>query len=119
MWGRGCGVGAVCGLLAAALACVLIGRAWTTCDIGGGSYANSLTLVVLFVPLWLVGTLCWVLPYGLLGRRFHGGWAVAAGTAATLFLVWFAATWLGMPDDYPAPFCADNVPGWWPVWIPA
>lgn len=118
MWGRGCGVGAVSGFLAAAAAGILIGSAWATCDVGGSS-ANPLTLVALFVPLWIVGALCWVLPYGLLGRRFHGGWPIAAGAGATLFFVWFAATWLGMPDDYPAPVCGDNVPEWWPAWIPA
>lgn len=119
MWGRGCGIGAVSGLLAAAVAEVLIGRAWATCDVGVNAVADSGTLVLLFVPLWIVGALCWVLPYGLLGRRFHGAWPIAVGVAATLVFVWFAATWLGMPDDYPAPSCVDNVPGWWPEWIPA
>lgn len=44
--------------------------------------------------------------------------------ALILLLLWVASSlvlgWLGAPDGYPSdsPTCSDNVPHWWPGWLP-
>ncbi|MFJ9720813.1 hypothetical protein ACIRPQ_33575 [Streptomyces sp. NPDC101213] len=95
----------------------MIGRAWAACDIGGGAAANGATLLFLAPLTWIAAALPWMALHATLGRR-HPGAALAVGLALTLWFTWFLVTWLGLPDSYPAPVCPDNVPPWWPGFIP-
>ncbi|MEQ8146239.1 hypothetical protein [Streptomyces sp. OP7] len=116
-WGRGVGPGVLFGGLTSVVSVAVIGRAWAACDVGSGSAANSVTLLFLAPLVWVAaGIPCGTL-YGALARRGRGT-ALTAGVLLALSFTWLLVTWLGMPDDYPAPYCPGNVPPWWPVFLP-
>ncbi|OEJ95238.1 hypothetical protein [Streptomyces thermolilacinus] len=114
----GAGSGVLFGGLTAAVSLTAIGKAWAACDIGVNASANNLTLLFLTPLLWIAAAVPWTALYRTLGRR-HRGAAPAAGLAFSLWFTWLAVTRLGMPDDHPASFCPDNVPPWWPGFLPA
>lgn len=110
----------------------LVGRAWADCDVGINASANSYALFLLVLPVTgLVNT-------GVFGGTFWGtylGFAQLAkvkrwpGTLAAyaaafvlalvplVFSVW-AVMDFAIPENYPDPVCPDNVPSWWPSWLP-
>lgn len=106
------------GLLTGAAGVTLLGRAWQACDIGAGGGANAFGLLLAFVPLVLVTTAVWGLAFATVGRSS----AVAALGCALLgsaLLLWAFMAWKHAPPGYPAPICPpDNVPPWWPGWLP-
>lgn len=106
------------GLLTGIVGVTLVGRAWNSCDIGTSGAANSLGLALAFIPLWLVATAVWAVVFATAGRR---SMTAAAGCAllGSLLLLWAFMAWKHAPAGYPAPVCApDNVPPWWPGWLP-
>lgn len=117
-WFRGIGFGILYGGLTSVVSVVAIGRAWAACDVGVNAAANSLTLLLLAPLIWVATAIPWVVLHGTLGRR-HRRAALVAGLAFTVWFTWFLVTWLGMPDSYPSPWCTDNVPPWWPSYLPA
>ncbi|MEU1439277.1 hypothetical protein ABZ438_35120 [Streptomyces sp. NPDC005786] len=96
----------------------VIGRAWAACDVGGSAAANGMALLFLLPLIWVAVAVPWVVLHGTVGRRHHTA-ALTAGFVLTLWLSWFLVTWLGMPDSYPDPLCPDNVPPWWPSFLPS
>ncbi len=110
--------GVLFGALTALVSLTAIGRAWTACDIGVNAGARSATLLFLAPLVWVAAAVPWVILYATLGRR-HRGAALTAGLVFTLWFTWFLVTWLGMPDSYPDPWCPNNVPPWWPSFLPA
>ncbi|MGN9761918.1 transposase [Streptomyces sp. SD31] len=115
---RGTGFCVLVGGLTAVVTIAAIGRAWTACDIGSSAAANGMTLLFLTPLIWIAAAVPWVILHSTLGRR-HRRTALTAGLIFTVWFTWFLVTWLGMPDSYPAPLCPDNVPPWWPSFIPA
>lgn len=60
----------------------------------------------------------WGAAMGILARRTLSG-AIAVGLCGSLALMWLFMHWQHAPDGYPAVACApDNVPPWWPGWLP-
>jgi hypothetical protein len=117
-WFTGLRLGVLFGGLTAAVSIVTIGRSWAACDVGINAAANSMTLLFLAPLIWIAGAVPWIVLHRTLGKR-HRGAALTAGLLFTLWFTWFLATWLGMPNSYPAPSCPGNVPPWWPSFIPA
>ncbi|NBE57064.1 hypothetical protein, partial [Streptomyces boluensis] len=98
---------------------VLLARAWVSCDIGVNAAANSFPLLLVFIGLTVVGTLWWGVAWGLVGGRYGVLPGLACAVLGALLLVWGALAWLHAPDGYPAFSCPpDNVPPWWPEWVP-
>ncbi|MFJ6083929.1 hypothetical protein ACIQI8_21260 [Streptomyces sp. NPDC092369] len=116
-WFAGIGFGVLVGGLTAVVSIGLVGRAWAACGIGSGAAANAMTLLFLAPLIWIAAALGWVILHRTLGRR-HRRAALVAGLVLTLWFTWFLATWLGMPNSYPAPSCPGNVPPWWPGFLP-
>ncbi|MDG4857783.1 hypothetical protein P8605_06370 [Streptomyces sp. T-3] len=109
----------VAGLVVSIGGCLLVGRAWRDCDIGVNAVAGSGALALVFVPLVAVACAWWGAALGVVGRR--AGLAVGAlvGVVGSVGVGWGLMAWLGVPEGYPAPICApDNVPAWWPGWLP-
>ncbi|WP_153450110.1 hypothetical protein [Streptomyces smaragdinus] len=98
---------------------LLVGRSWTVCDIGTADLPNLMALMLYAVPLWALATTAWWAGAVVLGRR-----SISAGLAAALLasacLIWAFMAWQHDPGgDYPAFACPpDNVPPWWPGWLP-
>lgn len=116
-WFRGTGLGVLVGALTAVVSTPAIGSAWAACDIGNG-VTNGMTLLFLAPLIWIAAAVPWGIPHSTLGKR-HRRTALTAGLIFTLWFTWFLVTSLGMPHSYPAPLCPDNVPPWWPSFIPA
>jgi uncharacterized membrane protein YGL010W len=104
--------------MAAIAAGVLLGRIWSACDVGINA-ANSLALVLLYIPvIFVVAAMITGLVYA--GVQRLSGSAVLACTSAVVAavaVVWIAQT-VSHTGDYPSPTCPDNLPLWWPSWIP-
>lgn len=114
----GTGFAVLLGGLTAVVTIAVIGRAWTACDIGTNAAANSMTLLILTPLIWIAAAVFWAILHNTLGRH-HRRTALTTGLIFILWFIWFLVTWLGMPDSYPATLCPENVPPWWPSFIPA
>lgn len=103
---------------------MLLSRAWSDCDVGLNATTNLLTVVFLVIPgLWLANVLALVVAALALRASSRGDvgrsapyvvGAVALGAVALAMWV-FVAT----PGWYPDPICPENVPAWWPSWLPS
>ncbi|MFI2505669.1 hypothetical protein [Streptomyces sp. NPDC018972] len=99
-------------------ASVLLDRAWNDCDIGVNASANLGSLVVASTVMAVVSTSVWVLMRRATGRRRLLTPFLLTVATGVLLLWPFMAFWHA-PDGYPAPTCPpDNVPPWWPAWLP-
>jgi hypothetical protein len=113
---------AVCAAVSAmaALATVmLLGRIWNSCDVGVNNSANSIALLSLYLPgVFIVAALVTVLAYAAV-RRAGGSTSLACLSAVVVAVaVGWVAVSLFHGADYPSPICDNNVPVWWPSWIP-
>jgi hypothetical protein len=96
---------------------VLRGKATVECDLGINAGTAMLT-AMLALPPWTL-SVAGVLEVvrRLLPRP--------VALAIVLLLRWMAGSlllgWLGSLEGYPSPSptCADNVPLWWPGWLPS
>ncbi|MBC9711577.1 hypothetical protein H9Y04_03205 [Streptomyces sp. TRM66268-LWL] len=114
----GCVLAPLLGALAALCGVALVSRMWAACDVGVGAGANAGALLLLAVPLFLVTSAGSALTVAAVGRR-SGALALAGSVAVTLLAIWLFVALLHSPGDYPAPVCApDNLPPWWPGWLP-
>ncbi|GAA3863219.1 hypothetical protein ACWDR2_04730 [Streptomyces sp. NPDC003631] len=99
-------------------ASVLLSNAWHDCDIGINASANLGDLVMASTSMAMASTLLWGLMRKVTGRRqlllpLLMTVAAAAALLWPLMAIWHA------PDGYPVSFCVpDNVPPWWPDWLP-
>ncbi|WP_406168408.1 hypothetical protein [Streptomyces sp. NBC_00996] len=118
LWSAGFRMGALLGIPTSLIAIFVVGRIWTSCDVGVNASANSLFLLFVAPFIWIAGTVAWVLLYGAIGR-FRRGAAVAVGTVFNLWLLWFVVTGVGAMGSYPYAVCPGNVPPWWPGFIPS
>jgi hypothetical protein len=104
--------------MAAVVSGVLLGRIWSACEVGINA-ANSLALLLLYIPvIFVVAVVITGLVYT--GVQRLSGSAVLACTSAVVAavaVVWIAQA-LSHTGDYPSPTCPDNLPPWWPSWIP-
>uniref|UniRef100_UPI003D71C54F hypothetical protein n=1 Tax=Streptomyces antibioticus TaxID=1890 RepID=UPI003D71C54F len=105
------GLGAAVSLTLSLLIALLLGRSWTTCDVGVNNAANGSFLTLFFIPaLWAILLLTWLATGALLGNRPRLIHAVAL-TATLLTVLWCAtSTFWG----YPTPTCPHGTPPWWP-----
>ena len=104
--------------MAAIAAALLLGRIWSACDVGINA-ANSMSLLFFYVPvIFAVAAGMTFLAYTVV-QRFSGSTVCAciSAVAAAAAVVWVTQV-LFHGADYPSPICADNVPPWWPDWIP-
>lgn len=93
----------------------------------GQNSANAYALLFVDIPvLFLVSGAWWYTVGAVAIRRSNGPgvrFAVAPtiGLLGVLVIVWIAFSWRHNPTgDYPATVCGlDNLPPWWPAWIPA
>lgn len=97
---------------------VLILNAWAQCDVGVNAGANGLTYVLFQLPaIALVAVLS-----GAATQRLVVNWPVPArivAYAGVLVAIAYLHIWLvATPADYPDPLCTDNVPSWWPWFLP-
>ena len=124
-WGRrllvGLALGAALGAAAAYGLVSLLGRAWSTCDVGINPSANSFALLALLPIVWLVDVAAFAIAFAVVfrGGRLSAAIATLAGLLALAVTGWVVFAWVGTPAGYPAPACPDNVPPWWPGWLPA
>lgn len=87
------------------------------CHIGINAGVAMLT-ALLVLPAWCLAV--WAVTE-VVRRRVPRPVALAV----ILLLVWAATSlvlgWLGAPEGYPSdsPTCTDNVPHWWPRWLPS
>ncbi|GAA4973776.1 hypothetical protein HD597_005176 [Nonomuraea thailandensis] len=96
----------------------IVARAWATCDVGVSGLANLLALMFYAAPLWALATLTWWVGTGLPGRRVLLA-RLAVSVLGSLALIWAFMAWQHSPGgDYPVSSCPDNVPPWWPRWLP-
>ncbi|MGA5147405.1 hypothetical protein ACPCSF_20535 [Streptomyces griseoincarnatus] len=111
-------VGWVVFLSSGFVASVLLNRAWADCDIGVNASANLGSLVVASTVMATVSTSVWALLRWATGRR-RLLTPFLLTTATGILLLWpFMAFWHA-PDGYPVSTCPpDNVPPWWPTWLP-
>jgi hypothetical protein len=114
-----CLVGAVVGCPAALGQATLVARAWAACDVGI-SGANALVLLLGLPVLWLMDSAVFALAAAGVSRMTQSRTAgLLAGLAAAVLATWLLFAWQGTPSDYPSPLCHDNIPPWWPSWLPA
>ncbi|MFC9245546.1 hypothetical protein ACFT7S_16445 [Streptomyces sp. NPDC057136] len=95
---------------------LVIGAMWNSCDAGVNSSANSLVLMFMLPVVWLVTAVIWTVVHGAVGGLGRKA-AVLSGVAANLSLLWFLASAVG-GMDYPSAVCPDNIPAWWPAFVP-
>ena len=109
----------VAGPVAAVGAVELLGSMWVTCRVGVGN-ANGIRLLMCDLPALLVLLAALMLPtYGLIAMRSIR-WALVVSLSLAAGVVWVYLALNHNPGgDDPAAFCPpDNVPPWWPSWIP-
>ncbi|MER6323625.1 MULTISPECIES: hypothetical protein [Streptomyces] len=113
-WGIGWGVFLVSGFAAS----VLLSNAWHDCDTGVNASANLGSLVLASTSMAAASTLLWALTRRVTGRR-RLLWPLLLTTAGAAVLLWPLMALWHAPDGYPVTFCPpDNVPRWWPAWLP-
>ncbi|MEV5931607.1 hypothetical protein AB0L56_02260 [Streptomyces sp. NPDC052079] len=112
------GIGWVVFLASGFAASILLSNAWHDCDIGVNTSANLGDLVMASTSMAAASTFLWVLVRKVTGRR-RLLYPLLLTTAAAAVLLWpLMAIWHA-PDGYPVSFCPpDNVPQWWPAWLP-
>ncbi|MFD3516032.1 hypothetical protein [Streptomyces sp. NPDC058657] len=99
-------------------ASVLLSNAWHDCDIGINASANLGALVLASTSMAAASTLLWGLMRKVTGRRRLLP-PLLMTVAAAAPLLWPLMAFWHAPDGYPVSFCApDNVPPWWPGWLP-
>ncbi|WP_132369740.1 hypothetical protein [Nocardia alba] len=110
-------------LTTAVVGALLLLNSWATCDVGINNGLNTAGLIVFYLPLIAATSfIAWatILRFTAgseTGPRLGG---IAAAIFVSLLLIWFLFSWRHNPGGhYPAPVCPpDNVPSWWPAWIP-
>lgn len=92
-------------------------KATVECDIGINAGAAMLT-AFLALPLWCL--IVWAVTE-LVRRLLPRPVALAISLLLLWAASWLVLGWLGAPDGYPStsPTCSDNVPNWWPGWLPS
>lgn len=111
-------IGWVVFLASGIAASVLLSNAWHDCDIGINASANLGLLVVASTSMATVSTLLWGLTRKVTGRRGLLLPLLMTVAAAATLLWPVMAVWHA-PDGYPVTLCPpDNVPPWWPDWLP-
>jgi hypothetical protein len=105
--------------MAAIATALLLGRMWSACDVGINSAANSTALVFFYIPVVFAVTAVFTgLAYAVVQRLSSSTtFAVSSAVVVSIAVVWVALALLH-GDDYPSPICTDNLPPWWPNWIP-
>lgn len=99
-------------------ASVLLGNAWNDCDIGINASANLGGLVVASTSMAAASTLLWALMRKVTGRT-RLLFPLLLTLATAVLLLWPLMTIWHAPDNYPVSLCPpDNVPPWWPQWLP-
>ncbi|TLG14927.1 hypothetical protein FEK35_07205 [Nocardia cyriacigeorgica] len=117
--------GVIPGVATAFVGAAILGRSWNACDIGTNS-ANTITLLWMYIPaLTVVASAWWGTVFVVAARRSGTALvrvlgATFVGLLGALILVWGLMGWRHNPGgDYPATVCTpDNVPPWWPTWLP-
>jgi len=96
----------------------LLSRAWNDCDIGINASANLGALAVASTSMATVATFLWALMRKVTGRR-RLLLPLLLTAAVSVALLWpLMAIWHA-PAGYPVTYCPpDNVPPWWPGWLP-
>lgn len=115
-WSAGFRVGALSGIPTSFAGVSLVGAMWNSCDTGVNSSANSMVLIFLLPVVWVLTTALWTVVHGALGKVDRRA-AVIGAVVADLGLLWFLASAVGAMD-YPSPACPDNIPAWWPAFVP-
>ncbi len=96
----------------------LVLRAWAACDVGVNATANLFGYLIFTGPFLIAPAYAAALLGVLVGRRATPAMGWVTGILLTAAAV-YAHLWLfATPADYPSPFCASNVPAWWPWWLP-
>ncbi|MET9293861.1 hypothetical protein [Streptomyces sp. NPDC003077] len=117
----GCVIAPLVGGLVALVGTFLLGRIWQACDIGVNAAANGFGLLLAFVPAWALATAWWGMSLLVVGRRSKAA-ALVLAVLGSLAVVWGLVAWQHEPGgSYPvsqASCAPDNVPRWWPGWLP-
>jgi hypothetical protein len=97
---------------------LLLGRIWSSCDVGINS-ANSIALLFLYIPLtFVVAAVITGLVYtGVQRLSGSAGLASASTVVVAVAVVWLVLA-LSHTGDYPSAICPNSLPPWWPSWIP-
>lgn len=105
--------------LAALATVMMLGRIWNTCDVGVNNSANSIALLLLYLPgVFTVAAVTTGLAYTGV-RRLSGSTMLASfSVVIAAVAVGWVTLWLFHGDEYPSPICDNNIPPWWPSWIP-
>jgi hypothetical protein len=97
----------------------LLGAMWNSCEVGINSGANLISMVVVGSPTSCVaGLLCGVV-FGVVAFRAPTALAYVATALVAILFVWAVLAWQHNPGgDYPEMVCENNIPPWWPDFIP-
>ncbi|MGW3244890.1 hypothetical protein [Streptomyces sp. NPDC001070] len=108
------------GVIAASGGVGVLDRTWRDCEIGINAAANFWSLIPIFVALWAAAALIWAMAFGALGGRSLV-LATVVAALGTLGMYWALMAGWRAPDGYPVSVSScfpDNVPPWWPKWLP-
>lgn len=99
--------------------CWLIANIWSSCDVGVNGSANSGFLVIVYLPLaFVVFSVAAGVTHSVMAKWTNATVALGSAFAVEIAIGWTVIAWIGIVDDYPAPFCPGNIPSWWPDFIP-
>ncbi|WP_455352210.1 hypothetical protein [Streptomyces sp. SYSU K217416] len=100
------------------VASVLLNSAWVECNIGVNASANLGELALASTAMATVSTALWAVARTATGRRSIVTPLLLTVAVAVVLLWPLMAIWHA-PDGYPVSTCPpDNVPQWWPDWLP-
>jgi uncharacterized BrkB/YihY/UPF0761 family membrane protein len=116
-------VGTALGIISATAAMTLLSRMWAACDVGINAAANSLGLLFFTAPIVMLfaafGSALAFWAVARTARRWSQLVACVGAVLVALIVVWVDLAVEHNPGgDYPSPVCDENVPSWWPGWIP-
>ena len=116
-------VGLALGIISTKAAMTLLSRMWAACDVGINGAANSFGLLFFTAPIVMLsagfGSALAFWAIARTARPWSQPVACVAAALVALVVVWVDLAVEHNPGgDYPSPICDENVPAWWPGWIP-
>ncbi|MET9877646.1 hypothetical protein ABZZ36_23870 [Actinacidiphila glaucinigra] len=76
-------------------------------------------MVIVYLPLaFVVFSVAAGATHSVMAKWTNATLALGSAVAVEIAIGCAVIAWIGIVDDYPAPFCPGNIPAWWPHFIP-
>jgi hypothetical protein len=112
-------ISAALGIAVSIAGVVLLARLWTACEVGVNSSGNAFALLFFYGPALCLWTILTTVLVSTWTARLSMLWMSICVLLVELAGLWLFLIILHSPGGgYPSPVCIDNVPPWWPQWIP-